>query len=73
MGLFQQPVRLFADYEKKNPGVTVELVSIPFPVMKQKLVVALRLGNASQQVLPEKKRAKEAADEAAARINRLFQ
>lgn len=37
---------IFADYEKKDPGVKVELISIPFPVMKQKLVVALRSGDA---------------------------
>jgi multiple sugar transport system substrate-binding protein len=37
---------IFADYEKKNPGVKIELISIPFPVMKQKLVVALRSGDA---------------------------
>src|SRR5512146_3012849 len=36
---------IFADYEKKA-GVKIELISIPFPVMKQKLVVALRSGDA---------------------------
>lgn len=37
---------LFRAYEEKNPGVSIELVSIPFPVMKQQLVVALRSGDA---------------------------
>ena len=37
---------IFADWEKQNPGVKVEIISIPFPVMKQKLVVSLRSGDA---------------------------
>lgn len=37
---------IFAAYEKQNPGVKIELISTPFPVMKQKLVVSLRSGDA---------------------------
>ncbi len=37
---------IFADWEKQNPGTKVEIISIPFPVMKQKLVVSLRSGDA---------------------------
>lgn len=37
---------LFTTYEQQNPGVDIELVSIPFPVMKQQLVVSLRSGDA---------------------------
>jgi ABC-type glycerol-3-phosphate transport system substrate-binding protein len=37
---------IFADWEKQNPGLKVEIISIPFPVMKQKLVVSLRSGDA---------------------------
>jgi multiple sugar transport system substrate-binding protein len=37
---------IFAEYEKRNPGVKIEIISIPFPVMKQKLIVALRSGDA---------------------------
>lgn len=37
---------LFNAYEEKNPDVSIELISIPFPVMKQQLVVALRSGDA---------------------------
>ena len=37
---------IFADWERQNPGVKVEIISIPFPVMKQKLVVSLRSGDA---------------------------
>jgi len=37
---------IFADWEKQNPGLKVEIISIPFHVMKQKLVVALRAGDA---------------------------
>jgi multiple sugar transport system substrate-binding protein len=37
---------IVADWEKQNPGVKVEIISIPFPVMKQKLVVSLRSGDA---------------------------
>ena len=37
---------IFADWEKQNPGWKVEIISIPFPVMKQKLVVSLRSGDA---------------------------
>jgi multiple sugar transport system substrate-binding protein len=37
---------IFADWEKQNPGWKAEVISIPFPVMKQKLVVSLRSGDA---------------------------
>ena len=37
---------IFAEYEKQNPGVKIEVISTPFPVMKQKLVVSLRSGDA---------------------------
>jgi multiple sugar transport system substrate-binding protein len=37
---------IFAEYEKQNPDVKIEIISIPFPVMKQKLVVSLRSGDA---------------------------
>lgn len=37
---------IFAEYEKQNPGVKIEIISIPFPVMKQKLIVSLRSGDA---------------------------
>ncbi len=37
---------IFAEYEKQNPAVKIELISIPFPVMKQKLIVSLRSGDA---------------------------
>jgi multiple sugar transport system substrate-binding protein len=37
---------IFNRYEEQNPDVRIELVSIPFPVMKQQLVVALRSGDA---------------------------
>ena len=37
---------IFADWEKKNPGLKIEIISVPFHVMKQKLVVALRSGDA---------------------------
>ncbi len=37
---------IFAAWEKQNPGLKVEIISIPFPVMKQKLIVALRSGDA---------------------------
>lgn len=37
---------IFNRYEEQNPDVQIELISIPFPVMKQQLVVALRSGDA---------------------------
>jgi multiple sugar transport system substrate-binding protein len=37
---------IFADWEKQNPGQKVEIISIPFHLMKQKLVVSLRSGDA---------------------------
>jgi multiple sugar transport system substrate-binding protein len=37
---------IFAAWEKQNPGVKVEIISIPFHMMKQKLVVSLRSGDA---------------------------
>jgi maltose-binding protein MalE len=44
----------------------------PLPITEKFSEIADIVGNASQQVLSEKKSAKEAADEAAARINKLF-
>jgi len=37
---------IFADWEKQNTGLKIDIISIPFPVMKQKLTVALRSGDA---------------------------
>lgn len=37
---------IFRAYEEANPGTKIELISIPFPVMKQKLIVSLRSGDA---------------------------
>lgn len=37
---------VFAAYEKATPGIKVEVLSIPFPVMKQKIVVSARSGDA---------------------------
>ena len=37
---------IFAAWEKQNPGVKAEIISIPFHMMKQKLVVSLRSGDA---------------------------
>ena len=37
---------IFTAWEKQNPGLKIEIISIPFPVMKQKLIVALRSGDA---------------------------
>jgi multiple sugar transport system substrate-binding protein len=37
---------IFAAWEKQVPGVKVEIISIPFHMMKQKLVVSLRSGDA---------------------------
>lgn len=37
---------IFQAYEAANPGVKIQLISIPFPVMKQKLIVSLRSGDA---------------------------
>jgi multiple sugar transport system substrate-binding protein len=36
---------IFADYEKQNPNVKIELLSLPFPVLRQRLVVAARAGD----------------------------
>ena len=36
---------IFADYEKQNPGVKIELISLPFPVLRQRLVVSARAGD----------------------------
>jgi multiple sugar transport system substrate-binding protein len=37
---------IFKAFEQANPGTRIELISIPFPVMKQKLVVSLRSADA---------------------------
>lgn len=42
----REVTQIFAEYEKRNPGVKIEVISTPFPVMKQKLVVSLRSGDA---------------------------
>jgi multiple sugar transport system substrate-binding protein len=36
---------IFADYEKLNPNVKIELISLPFPVLRQRLVVSARAGD----------------------------
>jgi ABC-type glycerol-3-phosphate transport system substrate-binding protein len=36
---------IFADYEKLNPNIKIELLSLPFPVLRQRLVVAARAGD----------------------------
>ena len=36
---------IFADYEKQNPGVKIELISLPFPALRQRLVVSARAGD----------------------------
>lgn len=36
---------IFADYEKQNPSVKIELISLPFPVLRQRLVVSARAGD----------------------------
>ena len=36
---------IFADYEKQNPNVKIELISLPFPVLRQRLVVSARAGD----------------------------
>ena len=35
----------FAEYEKQNPNVKIELISLPFPVLRQRLVVSARAGD----------------------------
>jgi multiple sugar transport system substrate-binding protein len=37
---------LLREFERQNPGIRVEVVSIPWPVMYQKLMVSLRSGDA---------------------------
>ena len=37
---------IFKAFEQGNPGTAIELISIPFPVMKQKLTVSLRSADA---------------------------
>src|SRR5687767_7621317 len=37
---------IFKAFEQSNPGTRIELISTPFPVMKQKLVVSLRSADA---------------------------
>jgi multiple sugar transport system substrate-binding protein len=36
---------LMADFSKENPNIAVEIISIPWPVMHQKLIVSLRSGD----------------------------
>ena len=36
---------IFADYEKQNPNVKIEVISLPFPVLRQRLVVSARAGD----------------------------
>jgi len=36
---------IFADYEKQNPNLKIELISLPFPVLRQRLVVSARAGD----------------------------
>ena len=36
---------IFAEYEKQNPNIKIELISLPFPVLRQRLVVAARAGD----------------------------
>lgn len=36
---------IFADYERLNPNVKIELISLPFPVLRQRLVVSARAGD----------------------------
>ena len=36
---------IFADYERQNPGVKIELISLPFPALRQRLVVSARAGD----------------------------
>ena len=36
---------IFAEYEKQNPNVKIELISLPFPVLRQRLVVSARAGD----------------------------
>jgi len=36
---------IFAEYEKQNPNVKIEVLSLPFPVLRQRLVVAARAGD----------------------------
>lgn len=36
---------IFGEYERQNPGVRIEILSLPFPVLRQRLVVAARAGD----------------------------
>ena len=36
---------IFAEYEKQNPNVKIEVISLPFPVLRQRLVVSARAGD----------------------------
>jgi ABC-type glycerol-3-phosphate transport system substrate-binding protein len=36
---------IFSEYEKQNPNVKIEVLSLPFPVLRQRLVVAARAGD----------------------------
>ena len=36
---------IFAEYEKQNANVKIELISLPFPVLRQRLVVSARAGD----------------------------
>lgn len=36
---------IFEEYERANPGTKIEILSLPFPVLRQRLVVAARAGD----------------------------
>ena len=36
---------IFREYERQNPNVKIELLSLPFPVLRQRLVVSARAGD----------------------------
>jgi ABC-type glycerol-3-phosphate transport system substrate-binding protein len=36
---------IFRDYERQNPNIKIELISLPFPVLRQRLVVSARAGD----------------------------
>ena len=36
---------IFRAYEAQNPNVTIELISLPFPALRQRLVVSARAGD----------------------------
>ncbi|MCC7281411.1 MAG: sugar ABC transporter substrate-binding protein [Acetobacteraceae bacterium] len=41
----QAVTAIFAEYERQNPGTRIEILSLPFPVLRQRLVVAARAGD----------------------------